>query len=242
MRSAAAFVQSHTRVRATPFVPEVRLHVAEDIIELWERSSTALGDNRTRGPSVDSRDGRKAPGLDPRDHVAPPFWGFPWAGGQALARHVLDHPDLVAGRRVLDLASGSGLVAVAAALAGAAQVTANDVDPCATAAIELNARTNGVQVRTRLGDLLADAPGGAHDVVLAGDVCFSRQLAERVLPWLAVAAERGALVLLGDPGRAYAPREGYAVVAVYDIPVAASLEDAGMKHTSVLTPLTGLRP
>jgi predicted nicotinamide N-methyase len=213
MDPAVAFVRAHTRLRTTPFVPEVRLHVADDIGDLWERTA-----------------------VSPREDCAPPFWAFPWAGGQAVARHVLDHPGLVAGRRVLDLASGSGLVAVAAVLAGATTVVANDVDPYAAAAVVLNAQANGVEVRVRLDDLLVGGLDEAYDVVLAGDVCYSRELAERVIPWLTAASERGALVLLGDPGRTYAPAHGYAVVATYDVPVAESLEDTGVKRTTILTP------
>ncbi|MGW5237724.1 class I SAM-dependent methyltransferase [Monashia sp. NPDC004114] len=191
----------------------MRLNLGADIGTLWEHMAIARS-----------------------DYCAPPFWAFPWAGGQALARHVIDHPELVAGRTVLDLAAGSGLVALAAAHAGARSVTANDVDPYAAAAIELNARANRVTVHVQLGDLLAEDEDRRHDVVLAGDVCYSRELALRVVPWLTFAAQRGTLVLLGDPGRAYAPREGYAVVATYEVPVVAGLEQGDVKRTTVLTP------
>jgi predicted nicotinamide N-methyase len=202
-------LRSHTRLAAVPFVPEVRLHQADDAITLWERTEEETG---TRQP--------------------PPFWAFAWAGGQALARYVLDHPGLVAGRTVFDLASGSGLVAIAAAKAGAAAVTANEIDPLAVAAVATNAAANGVAVTTTLGDVLAGDAAGA-DVVLAGDVFYSRPMTERVLPFLSRAADRGATVLVGDPGRAYLPRDRFEAVASYEVPVPRALEDAEVKTTAV---------
>jgi predicted nicotinamide N-methyase len=205
-------LHSHTRLAAVPFVPEVRLHQADDAITLWERTEAATG----------------AP-------QPPPFWAFAWAGGQALARYVLDHPGLVAGRTVFDLASGSGLVAIAAAKAGAAAVTANEIDPLAVAAVVANAAANGVEVATTLGDALAGDAGGAA-VVLAGDVFYSRAMTGRVLPFLERAAARGAVVLVGDPGRAYLPRDRFEAVASYEVPVARTLEDAEFKTTTVYRP------
>src|SRR5205823_6157841 len=164
--------------------------------------------------------------------AAPPFWGFPWAGGQALARHVLDHPEVVAGRRVLDLASGSGLVAVAAARSGAARVRANEIDGYALAAITLNAAANGVPVAVHEGDLLDGDADGA-EVVLAGDVFYSRDLATRVLAFLDRARAGGAEVLVGDPGRAYLPRHRLAEVAAHEVPVVRALEDADVKRVTV---------
>ena len=210
MGSAAAFVRANTRVRAVPFVPELRLHVADEIGELWQRLALNLED------------------------CAPPFWAFPWAGGQALARHLLDHRDLVGGLRVLDLGSGSGLVALAAAMAGATSVTANDIDPHAGAAIALNAEVNAVQVRVWISDLLVADLGQDYDVVLAGDVWYDGDLTSRVLPWLDQASRRGVTVLVGDPGRTYAPKQGYASAAVYEVPVAASLENGHIKRTMIL--------
>lgn len=206
------FVTAHTRLRQTPFVPEVWLHQGDEAIELWERSEEVTG---VRQPL--------------------PFWAFAWAGGQALARHVLDHPALVAGRQVFDLASGGGLVAVAAALAGAAAVTANEIDRYAVAAIGMNAAANGVTITALLGDHLDAGKDGA-DVVLAGDVFYSQAMAERMRLFLTRAHERGALVLAGDPGRAYAPREGFVEIARYEVPVTRALEDADVKRTVILTP------
>jgi predicted nicotinamide N-methyase len=166
-----------------------------------------------------------------------PFWAFPWAGGQALARHILDHPALVRGRRVVDVAAGSGLVAIAAALAGAATVTAFDIDERAAAAIGVNAAANGVAVRSRLGDPLhAVSLLGGGDVVLAGDVFYSPPMANRMLRCLVRAHAHGALVLVGDPGRRYAPRRGFRVLARYDVPVSTALEAADIKPTVILSP------
>jgi predicted nicotinamide N-methyase len=195
-----------------PFVPEVRLYLAEDAIVLWARMEAAAG-----------------------QALPPPFWASAWAGGQAVARYVLDHPELVAGRRVLDLATGSGLVAVAAALSGAASVAANDIDPYALAAVQLNARANGVVVESEGGDLL-DGDGDGAEVVLAGDVFYSREMAERMLGFLERAVARGSAVLVGDPGRAYLPRQRLEPVASYRVPMVGALEDAEIKQTDVLRP------
>jgi predicted nicotinamide N-methyase len=201
------FVRAHTRPAPVPFVPELTLHQADEPIAVWESTEA---DGATEQP--------------------PPFWAFAWAGGQALARYVLDNPGLVAGRTVLDLATGSGLVAVAAARAGAARVVANDIDPLSLAATAANAAANDVRVELAEGDLLdSDDP---YDVILAGDVCYSRDMVARVLPFLRRAAARGSLVLLGDPGRAYLPA-GLTERAAWDIPVAESLESVPVRHTKV---------
>jgi predicted nicotinamide N-methyase len=186
----------HTRPARPSLVPEVLLRVADDVVALWE----ALEQEQV-GPGSE-----------------PPFWAAAWPGGQALARYVLDHPEVVAGRTVLDLGAGSGLVAVAAALAGAEQVTASEVDPYGRAAIAVNAAENGTGPFVVTGDLLDSAPDAGLDVVLAGDVCYDREMTERVLPFLGRAWLGGATVLLGDPGRPYLPREGLLSVATYDVP------------------------
>ncbi|MEU8243211.1 50S ribosomal protein L11 methyltransferase [Actinoplanes missouriensis] len=200
------FLHAHTRLAPVPFVPEISLWQAEEPIALWE--ATEAG-------------GSSQP---------PPFWAFAWAGGQALARHVLDDPDLVAGRSVLDLATGSGLVAVAAARAGGVPVTANDIDPFSLAAAAANAAANDVEVRTVEADLLDSDE--KYGVVLAGDVFYSREMAGRVLPFLRRAAGRGSLVLVGDPGRAYLP-EGLIRRAVYEVPVSEALESVTVRRTTV---------
>jgi predicted nicotinamide N-methyase len=204
----AEFVRAQTRLAPPSFVPEVTLYQADDAIALWERTEALAG---TR--------------------LAPPFWAFAWAGGQALARYLLDHPDLVAGRRVLDLAAGGGVVAVAAAKAGAARVVATEVDPAALIALRLNAAANEVTITGVLGDVL-DGPADA-DVVTAGDVFYSREMAARMLAFLERAAAGGALVLVGDPGRAYVPRERLSRVAVYPVPTTHALENASEKLTTV---------
>ena len=210
-RGVAQAVGAHTAAGPVPFVPEVRLFQARDAVALWEALEAVRG-----------------------RQLSPPFWAFPWAGGQAVARYVLDHPELVRDRPVLDLAAGSGLVAIAAARAGAAAVRANEIDPDAVAAIGRNAALNGVPVTVEEGDLLAGDAGGA-EVVCAGDVFYRRPMAERVLPFLRRAAAAGARVLVGDPGRAYLPRAALRAVAAYDVPVAPSLEDAPVKRTTVWT-------
>ena len=202
-------VVASTTLQPTPLVPEVSLYCAENAYDVWSLT-------------------------DSGDQSAPmPFWSFPWAGGQALARYILDHPDVVAGRHVLDLAAGSGLVAIAAALAGAAQVTANDIDPYAAAAQEMNAKANGVQLTVVVGDLL-DGETDA-DVVIAGDVCYERELSDRMLAFLTRAGRAGANVLLGDPGRTYLPRERLAEIASYDVPTTLVLEDRQTKRTTIWT-------
>ena len=200
-------MRANTRLAPAPFVPEVVLHQADDAIALWELAEA---------------DGAEQP---------PPFWAFAWAGGQALARHVLDRPELVAGRHVLDLATGSGLVAVAAARAGAHPVTANDIDPLSLAAAAANAEANGVDVRTVEADLLDT--DDRYGVVLAGDVFYSREMAGRVLPFLRRSAGRGSLVLVGDPGRAYLPVDAMRKVASYDVPVIESLEGVPTRLTTI---------
>ena len=204
----ADFVRAHTRLAPVPFVPEVRIHQAEEPIALWERTEADGGAEQP-----------------------PPFWAFAWAGGQALARYVLDHPALVAGRSVLDLATGSGLVAIAAVRAGAGPVTANDIDPRSLAAARLNADANRAGLRCVAGDLLDT--DDRYEVILAGDVFYSRAMADRVLPFLRRAAGRGSLVLVGDPGRAYLPDTGLTARASYDVPVSAEVESVTVRHTTV---------
>ncbi|MEU7478764.1 50S ribosomal protein L11 methyltransferase [Lentzea sp. NPDC042327] len=202
----AEFVLANTTPTPVPLVPEIVLHSACEAMELWERTQ----------------------------NDQPPFWAFPWAGGQALARHVLDHPELVAGRTVFDLASGSGLVAIAAALAGAREVVANDIDPLSLAAVRLNAEANGVRVTTLAADQLAGDAAGAG-VVLAGDVFYDARITALVLPFLHRAAARGAVVLLGDPDRAHLPRERFTQRARYEVPVPLTLESTETRSATVWT-------
>jgi predicted nicotinamide N-methyase len=204
-----AFIRLETRLTPVPHAPEISLHVADEATELWQRTEEGLG----------------------RIGLPPPFWAFAWAGGQALSRYVLDHPEVVRGRRVLDFASGSGLVAIAAMKAGAAQVVACDIDSFAIAAIGLNAQANGVTVSAVREDLVGRDDG--WDTVLAGDICYERDLAVRVIAWLSGLSQRGATVLIGDPGRSYLPKERLEILAEYEVPVTRTLEDADIKRTGV---------
>jgi predicted nicotinamide N-methyase len=212
----AGFVRRHTTVRAASAVPEIVLHQADDAIGLWERTEQAGG-------------GAQLP---------PPFWAFAWAGGQAVARYLLDHPDVVRGKRVLDLAAGGGIASIAAALAGARAVTATDIDPAALDALALNARLNAVTIDATCADVLDD-PVPDVDVVTAGDVFYNRELAARMLAFLRRAAAAGASVLVGDPERAYVPRADLVELAVYDIPTTHDLESVEIKPTRVWTPKRG---
>ncbi|MDP2121452.1 MAG: methyltransferase [Hoeflea sp.] len=204
-----SFIRANTALGTPPHVPEIRLHLADEAHDLWlktEEDLDALG-------------------------LPPPFWAFAWAGGQGLARFLIDTPDLVAGKTVLDFASGSGLVAIAACLASAASVTAADIDPWAATAARLNAEANGVAFAFRQSDLIGADEG--WDVVLAGDVFYDRAMTELVWPWLRALAHRGATVLAGDPGRAYCPKQGLEHLATYQVPVTRALEDSEIKRTSV---------
>jgi predicted nicotinamide N-methyase len=187
-------VRAHTRPARSALVPEVSLLVAADVVALWEAM-----EERGRAQSE------------------PPFWAAAWPGGQALARYVLDVPEVVAGRSVLDLGSGSGLVAVAAGLAGASRLIASEIDPYGRTAIGLNAEINGSSPVEVVGDVLDGGPPDV-DVVLAGDVCYDRAMSERVLPYLDAARASGTEVFLGDPGRPYVPQARLAAVATFDVP------------------------
>jgi len=195
-------------------VPEVRLYLATDSIIVWAR--------------LEAEAGRALP---------PPYWASAWVGGQALARYVLDHPQTVHGRRVLDLAAGSGLAGIAAALAGAASVEANDIDPYAHRAVTLNALANDVAVAVSDTDLL-DGAGADAEVVLAGDVFYSRDMAERVRRFLERVVRRGAQVLVGDPGRDFLPHDWLQPLTTYEIPTTDGIENAEIKQTQVLSPRT----
>ncbi|MBX9758130.1 MAG: methyltransferase [Beijerinckiaceae bacterium] len=205
----ARFIAEQTLLLPVPFVPEIRLYMASEATELWQKTEDDLEETG----------------------LPPPFWAFAWAGGQALARYVIDNPGLVRGRTVLDFAAGSGLVAIAAAMAGAARVTACEIDAYSIAAMALNGSANGVQIETRFADLVGVDEG--WDVVFAGDVSYERDMAARVTDWLASLHARGALVLIGDPGRSYLARERLEPVAEYEVPVVRDLEDADVKTTKV---------
>jgi predicted nicotinamide N-methyase len=204
------FIKANTKLLAVPLVPEIRLHLAEESLAIWRQTEAELG----------------------RMNVPPPWWAFAWAGGQALARYVMDNPALVAGRRLLDLGAGSGLAGIAAKRAGAARVLAADTDAFALAAIGLNAAVNHVEIEATGDDLIAGPPS-AFDLILVGDLFYERALAERVLAFLDAARAEGSGALVGDPRRSYFPKDRFAAVAEYSVPVTRDLEDMEIKHTSV---------
>ncbi len=199
MTNERDFVRANTVVSHAALVPEIALHMASEITPIWRATEDWLA---TR-------------------NVDPPYWAFAWPGGQALARHILDHPESVAGKRVLDFAAGGGIAAIAAARAGAAEVEAVDIDPLAAAAIGVNAAANGVSVATQVADVVGTAC--RWDLILCGDVCYEAPMTEHILPWLRAMAEL-AEVWLADPGRAYLPSEGIAAFAHYTVPTTLELE------------------
>jgi len=205
------FIRTNTRLLLVPHAPEIRLHVADEATALWQRTEDELQEIG----------------------LPPPFWAFAWAGGQALARYLLDNPALVAGKRVVDFASGSGLCAIAACLAGAGHVTASDLDAFAVAAIRLNAAQNDVS--ERIAPTLANLIGAPFDadIVLAADVFYERDLAATVTDWLTGLQREGRTVLIGDPGRTYLPNDRLTCLATYEVPVMRSLEDAEVKRSHV---------
>jgi predicted nicotinamide N-methyase len=207
-----AFIRENTRVQTPPHTPELSLHLADEVTPIWRLTEEALEEIG----------------------LPPPFWAFAWAGGQALARYVLDHPDIVAGKRVIDFATGSGIVAVAAMKAGASHVLAADIDVFCEAAVGLNAEANGVAVAFTDQNLL-DAPPPPADVLLAGDICYERPMAEAVMAWLRQGRDAGARVFIGDPGRTYFPKDGLEKLAEYQVPTTRELEDMAVKRTSVWT-------
>ena len=209
MSDAAAFLRANTAIAAPDLVPELRLHLATEIMPIWQATEAWLA----------------------REGIEPPFWAFAWPGSQAMARLILDAPRHVAGRRVLDFAAGCGLAAIAAARAGAALVEAAEIDPLAIAAIRLNAALNNVAVAPLDSDVVG-APC-RWDLILAGDVCYEAPMTAHILPWLRTMAAAGAEVWLADPGRAYVPREGLAEMARFAVPVTRELEDRDMREVAI---------
>ena len=205
---AEAFIRAHTALRRPSLVPHIQLHAAAEITPIWQATEDWLAE---RG-------------------VAPPFWAFAWPGGQALARHILDHSEVVSGRRVLDFAAGGGIAAIACALAGAASVEAADIDPLACEAIRLNAIQNGVEVRVADTDLVGQ--DGGWDLILCGDVCYEAPMTGHILPWLRRLAHQ-ADVWIADPGRAYLPTTGLRSLAVYRVPTTLELEDRTEREVTI---------
>jgi predicted nicotinamide N-methyase len=215
------FIIRNTRLGAPPLVPEIALYLANAVMPLWEMTEADLE----------------------RQGLPPPYWAFAWPGGQAVARLILDRPELVKARRVLDLGAGGGVAAIAAMRAGAWQATANDIDALALTATRLNAAANSVAVDTLGRDLLDDSAQGGPardwDIILAGDLCYEKPMAGRVMGWLRAAAGSGVTVLLGDPGRAYAPADGLYKLGDFAVPVSRDLEDRDIRHTVVWQVLPG---
>ncbi|MBD3833670.1 class I SAM-dependent methyltransferase [Brevundimonas bullata] len=208
--NAPDFIAANTRLQAVPHAPEISLWLADEITPLWRLTEEELGEMG----------------------LPPPFWAFAWAGGQALARWLLDHPAEVAGQRIIDLATGSGLVGISAMKAGAASVLAADIDPFCAAAVAANARSNGVEIAFTDANLL-DAPPPPADLICAGDVFYEKPMAEAVLAWLKQAQANGTRVIVGDPGRTYFPKSGLTLLAEYTVPTTRELEDQEVKRSRV---------
>lgn len=206
----AAFILANTRLQPVPHTPEISLWLADEITPIWRMTEEELGELG----------------------LPPPFWAFAWSGGQGLARWLLDTPAEVAGRTVLDFATGSGLVAIAAMKAGATHVQAADIDPFCAAAVALNARANGVTVAFTHVDLL-DGPPPEVDVICAGDVCYEKPMTDRVMDWLRTGRRQGSRVLIGDPHRTYFSSEDLFHLAEYQVPTTRELEDFAVKRSSV---------
>jgi|SRR5947209_789973 len=207
-----SFILRNTRLQSPSIVPELRLYLGRHAMTVWGRIAEEAG----------------------ADDVPPPYWAFAWPGGQAVARYLLDHASIVAGKRVLDFATGSGLCAIAASRSGAAYVLAADIDPYSIDCVDLNSAVNGADVTFTAHDLL-DATPPDLDLILAGDILYEALLAKRALPWLRAAHSRGTRVLLGDPGRAYLPHKGLFRLAEYDVPTSRDLEDGELKRAGVFT-------
>jgi predicted nicotinamide N-methyase len=204
------FVRENTVMTQAPLVPEITLHLASEVTPLWHATEEVLEQNG----------------------LPPPYWAFAWPGGQTFARLLLDRPELARGRKVLDFAAGCGIAAIAAAKSGAVQVVATEIDAFAVAALRLNAALNGVVFDILEGDILAEPPTG-WDLILAGDVCYEKPMADRTLAWLDLAVARGAEVLIADPGRAYLPRSGLSEITRHDVPTSLDLENRKIMTTLI---------
>lgn len=204
----ATFIRDNLAVDTAPLVPEIELYLASEVTPIWQATAADL----------------EAAGMPP------PFWAFCWPGGQALARYILDNPEIFHGRRVLDFAAGGGIASIALVKAGAAAVTASEIDPYAIAALKLNAALNDVSFASTEGDLTQD-PDQAWDMVIAGDVCYERPMSDRVICWLRDLADAGVVVMMADPGREYAPRVGLTQLATYEVPTSRELEDSEIRTT-----------
>ena len=205
-----AFIRANTQLHEPPLIPEVKLWLASEIVPIWQMTEEELQENG----------------------LPPPFWAFAWAGGQALSRYILDHPEVVRGKRVLDFGSGSGLIGIAAMKAGAASVLAADIDPFAAAAIRLNAEVNNVSLLETVDNLVGSANQG-WDVILIGDMCYERPLAESIEIWVRGLVAEGTEAFIGDPGRTYLPKSGLEKIISYAVMTTRELEDTDVRNTSV---------
>jgi len=210
MGDPAAFIRANTMLHEPPLVPEVKLHLASEIVPIWRMTEEELE----------------------KSGLPPPFWAFAWAGGQALARYILDHPETVAGKRILDFGAGSGMIGIAAMKANAASVLSADIDPFAAASIRLNAEVNGISLNVTTDDIVGSANGG-WDVILIGDMCYERPLAERIETWVHSLVDGGATAYIGDPGRTYLPKSGLEKIVSYAVKTTRELEDTDVRNTSV---------
>lgn len=207
-------IDAYAELRSPAIVPEIKLHLARDMLTFWQQTEVVL-----YARAVASGD------------TPPPYWAFAWPGGQALARYILDRRSEFAGKCVLDFGAGSGLVAIAAALAGAEPVIAAEIDAGARTAMDINAAANGVFIEAIEQDIIGGS--GRWQIICAGDICYERPLAERAIAWLRRLAAGGAEVLIGDPGRSYLPRSGMVRLATYEVPTSRELEDRDIRETSV---------
>lgn len=208
---AKQFLLANTGLHHPPHVPEITLHLADETHNLWHKTEEELSEIG----------------------LPPPYWAFAWAGGQGVARYILDHPETVRNKRVVDFATGSGLVGIAAMFSGAAHVTANDIDPFARYAVELNTAANQVSVQFCDSDLTGQDLSIIGDVLLAGDVFYDKPLADKLIPWFDQLCANGMTIIVGDPGRSYLPRHRLTELCVYSVPVTRALEDADVKRTTV---------
>ena len=203
-------IQTHTVTGRAPLVPELTVHLATHITPLWEATENILMET----------------------DMPPPFWAFTWPGGQALARYILDHPEMVAGKHILDFGAGNGIQAIAAMTAGAASALANDIDPVSLLATRLNAHLNGVKIDTENANLVGKID--PHwDIVIAGDVCYEQHPSDAITKWLRRIAATGIPVLMADPGRSFAPTTGFEELESYEVPVEKALEDKTVMETGV---------
>jgi len=210
LQDPSVFIKAQTRIKPVPHVEQIRLHLADEAVELWQKTEEELEELG----------------------LPPPFWAFAWAGGQGLARHILDNPDIVRGKDVVDFAAGSGLVGIAAMMAGARSCLAVDIDPFSLAAVRLNAEINNVEISCVCKDVTSESPPRAK-VFFCGDIFYDRHMAETVLPWLDKVLSAGSRILIGDPHRNYLPTWRLELMATYQVPVVGNLEDNAIKKTSV---------